>query len=299
MMTWRQGLVFALGCVIGVLAGALVLMGVQRNAAPTGAQSVVPQAATANATACTFDPLLPAGGARDGQFAMPGEVTDKTTTDVTAYLTVGADAAAKGRVRDGEVAFITACRIAGQLGGADSVEVGESKYQLARHYTTVAAAAPGPQVLRREALQRAQELFDQSMAIASVKYGAAHEKTRLAAAGLVMARQASALSAQLASAAELAASDVPRATAAASAASAPASAAKVAQSEPAKKKPVVRKREEPVDTDTAPRTARPPVAPNTTEVGGPPASAIEAAPARGSSGRPEFGEQAPAEAGTP
>lgn len=222
-ITWRQGLLFGLGLLAGLFAGALALMAwksMPEEPQPQGLQQALPPA-VAQAPPCTFEPLLVAAGPQDGKFSAAADLTDKTLTDVAAYASVGSDATTHGRVRDAEVAFITSCRIAGHLLGGAAPELAEAKYQLARHYAAVAGAMPasGMDVMRPDVLLRAQTLFSESTDVFAARYGQAHEKTRLAAAGLTLVKQTVALAGQLQQMAVVQAPDI------AAAASAPAAQA--------------------------------------------------------------------------
>lgn len=215
-ISWRQGLVFGIGLLLGILAAAAAVGAWYRSTdgkaelhtasapvAPIGGQT----------PGCTFEPALTAASEQDGKFSGATELTDKTLTDIAAYASVGADAVHNGRVRDAEVALITSCRIAGQIAGAGSSELAEAKYQLARHYITVAAALPAAsaQTQRDELLRRSQTLFSESADLFAARRGQAHEKTRLAASGLTLARQTLALAGQL----QVAQAQVPEAAASA------------------------------------------------------------------------------------
>lgn len=193
----RQGLVFAAGLLIGIATGAGLLLGLQHaDPASRLLASAIAQPAPASATAtphaasCRFDPLLPADAAKqDGRFRMQADVTQASASDVPAYLSVANDAAAQGRVRDAELAYIVSCRMAGQVAGADSPELGDAKYQLASLYLK-AAAVPARDLPFEEVRQRAETLFGESVDVYGMKLGIEHEKTRLAVAGLSSIRQA-------------------------------------------------------------------------------------------------------------
>lgn len=221
-LTWRQGLVVG-GVLLAGIALGVSLMSASPPQAARDTAAAPAQAASASVASCGFDPLLQAAPSGDGQFSAPSEVIDKTLSDVAAYASVANDAVARGRVRDAEVALIMACRIAGHLAGAPSQELADTRYQLARHYTMVAAAGPAGDGQRGEVLRRAETLFAESMESYAARFGPPHEKTRLAAAGLTLARQATALAGQLQAA------EVPPASASATllalAAAKPASAA--------------------------------------------------------------------------
>jgi hypothetical protein len=191
----RQGALYGGAVLLGFALGTGALMAL-RTASPADGNAALQSAITPVAS-CSFEPLLQPAARADAQFNAPAEVTDKTVLDVAAYVSVANDAATQGRIRDAEVAFITACRIAGHLLGAPSLELADTRYQLARHYTTVAAAGPAGDSQRSEVLRRAETLFNESMEGYTARLGPPHEKTRLAAAGLTLARQAASLAGQL------------------------------------------------------------------------------------------------------
>jgi hypothetical protein len=246
-VAWRQALVFGEGLLLGGgLVAATILWGKDLpSAAPAAAAQQHLISAAGGATACQEAPLLASAGERDGQFGTQIDITDKTVTDVTAYLAVGGDTASQGRPRDAELALLTACRIAAGVAGPASVELAEASYQLARHYTA-AAAAGAPDDQRAALLQRAEALFSHSRDLYAARFGQPHEKTRLAAAGLTLAKQAGALSApmQVAAAQVAAAASAP--ASAASAPKASASATAVAANTPStvKRKPKPKPEEE-------------------------------------------------------
>lgn len=306
--SWRQGIVFGMGLLLGVMAGAMVLLAWKDSEvqARVDARAGGAQQLAAAEPACTFDPLLPAVHARDGQFSPPAELGDKTVTDILAYVGVGGDAAANGRVRDAEVALITACRIALQVTGASSAELADAQYELARHYTAVAAASPAADANRAELLKRAETLFARSMDLYASKFGRPHEKASLAAAGVTLARhaglmtshlqQASALSA--AGAIAVGANDFPvqpaapaqTAKAVEPAEQAPVKTAEAPQAEPRKSAAAARSEQvksEPARSELAKsepakaestRTAAAPKPPESTKVSAPDTAVMGAAP---------------------
>lgn len=265
VLTRHPGVLFGGAVLLGFVVGTGALMALHAaSPAQVASDSAGSQsAAITQVASCGFEPLLQPGPERDAQFSAPADVVDKMVSDVAAYISVANDAAMQGRVRDAEVALITACRIAGHLAGAQSTELADARYLLARHYTTVAAASPAVDTQRGEVLRRAETLFDESMQDYTARFGPPHEKTRLAAAGLTMARQAANLAGRLQMAA--AAAPAPAASAAllahAATASASATTAKVDTSvmgaAPAvKKKPKPKPEVEhrPDDTEREPTT---------------------------------------------
>jgi hypothetical protein len=236
---WRQLIVFGGGLLLGVAAGATLFLATKnwQSAQQARAAEAREQAAVAPASACTEAPLLTPAGAQDGQFGPPSDPTDKTRSDIAAYLSVGSHAASQGRAQDAEISLITACRIAGHLGGEHSPELADAMYQLGRLYLAVAAADPAG-ALREAVLGRAESLFAKSVEAFAAELGQPHEKTRLAAAALTLARQAQALAGPLQAQAEqaAAAASAPVAQAPASAASGPAAAATTAMGGPPARK---------------------------------------------------------------
>jgi hypothetical protein len=191
----------------------------------------------------------------DGKFSTDVDVTDKVLSDVAAYTAVANDAAAHGRLRDAEVAFLTACRIAGQVAGADSQEAAQAKYELARNYSalvTAVPASPANDPVRADMLRRAELLYTQSMDGFSAKLGQAHEKTRLAAAGLTLTRQSIAMAGQVKAPEVVAAAPAAPASSPASAASAARAATSVmgAAADPDAPRPK-KKKPKPVEDDAS------------------------------------------------
>jgi hypothetical protein len=231
----RQTIIFVLGLVLGVLAGAMALNAwfdeqrIEEAAAEERLQQQA-KAAVPTGPACAWDALITSGNEKDAQFTLATDVIDKTASDVLAYQSVAADMRNNGRVRDAEVALITSCRIAAQVVGADSGELADAKYQLARHYAMVAAARGAMEPAGKDQLARAETLFNESMQLHTARLGSSHEKTRLAAAGVTLAKQAVALAAMLPLSA-------PLPDAAVAAASAPVAASSATVATATRKKP--------------------------------------------------------------
>jgi hypothetical protein len=157
-------------------------------------------------TACPLRPRLATVGSKDGQVFPPADVEGKTEKDIDALLVAGKEAAAAGQVRDAEVDYLTSCRVADALKGADSIESANARYQLARHYVTAANAASAAPVSERAAIyQQAQAYYEDSLQRFRAQLGDSHEKTRFAAQGLEAARVALAQTTQPATRPEAAA----------------------------------------------------------------------------------------------
>lgn len=125
---------------------------------------------------CSFDPVLPAAGERDGQFRLDAVAPDLRPS---AFVTVAREAAADGRRRDAEVALIAACRLASRLAPPPSVPVGDVLGQLGQHYGTLAvdSALEG---VRHELQARAHMLLEGSAQSYTAVLGANAAKTRTA-----------------------------------------------------------------------------------------------------------------------
>jgi hypothetical protein len=140
-----------------------------------------PTATALDAQGCGFAALLVAAPVNDGKFLAPMEPQGQQLQDVSAFIAVGRDAASQSRPRDAETAYISACRIAAQLAGAQSPQIADAKYELANLYLN---ALPSGGAVRAAVLKRSQQLFSESVTLYGAKRGLGDEKTRLAAAGL-------------------------------------------------------------------------------------------------------------------
>lgn len=142
---------------------------------PPGPMPVVASASPVTGP-CSFDPVLPAAGERDGQFRLDAVAPDLRPN---AFIAVAREAAADGRRRDAEVAFIAACRLASRLAPAPSVPVGDVLGQLGQHYGTVAADDSLDEV-RHELQARAHMLLEGSAQSYTAVLGANAAKSRTA-----------------------------------------------------------------------------------------------------------------------
>lgn len=189
--TWQKGILFAAGLAVGVAAGVAAVMSWDEGPGPEFVQSTrsmgagpVPGAMAA-ADECRASPLLGKKGGEDGQIALQAKAAGASATEVSSLILRGKEAAAAGRQRDAEVAFLNACRNAALLQG-DAVPLADSMYQLARHYATTAAFGAQPQ---KELYERAERLYSAALGTYSGRYGAGHEKTRFAQEGLKTVQQ--------------------------------------------------------------------------------------------------------------
>ena len=193
-LTSRQLIVFASGFVLAAAALAGAWMTLNESSSPVSSklkttnpamQPGVP--ASRQFAACPLQAAAPAAGEKDGKFPLQADVSGLIAADIASFIAIGKEAAAAGRPRDAEVAFVMSCRVADKLKGADSVESAEAKSQLGSHYARLALGADSAS--RAELLKQAERLYSDSSHIYFLKYGEPHEKSRFAAEGLATVRQ--------------------------------------------------------------------------------------------------------------
>ena len=200
VMIKSQGCFFAAAQVrqAAVVVGVWVLLG---NGAswsapgqPKPGVATPPSAALAPAqrVACPLQPAAAVAGKKDGRFALQADLSSMTAGNIASFIVLGKEAAAAGRLRDAEVAFLMSCRLADRLLGGDSVESANAKYQLGSLYARLALeSGPGASTQRAELGSHAQRLYADSLRTYQARYGPAHEKTRFAAEGLAALQQLS------------------------------------------------------------------------------------------------------------
>ena len=170
---------FASALVRGAVALAVasaVLLG-NGASSPALAQAVQP-------AACPLRPAVPVAGKKDGQFVLQADLSGMTASNIASFIVVGKEAAASGRVRDAEVAFLMSCRVADKLKGMDATESADAKYQLGWLYARLALEGGAGEASRTELRRRAERLYADSLRTYQARYGPAHEKTGFAAEGL-------------------------------------------------------------------------------------------------------------------
>jgi hypothetical protein len=139
------------------------------------------------AAACPASTIVPVAGSRDGQFEMLGDLSANRPADVSSFIVIGKEAAASGRPRDAEVAFLMACRLAEKVAQSEPLLLADSKYQLGWHYGNLARDSA---VAKREPfVRRAEVLYADSLRVYTAQLGQAHEKSRFAANGLAALKQ--------------------------------------------------------------------------------------------------------------
>jgi len=176
------------GAAAAVASAWLVMMG-GAGAAPradlSAASPPVPRAA------CPAQPAAPVAGKKDGQFVLQSDLSSMASSDIASFIVLGKEAAASGRPRDAEVAFLMACRVARERKGADSAESADARYQLGWLYGRLVLEGSASSAKQAELRRRAEQLYGQSLRLYQARYGPSHEKTRFAAQGLASLSQAS------------------------------------------------------------------------------------------------------------
>ena len=197
MGTKPQDLIFvsALGRGAAAVVGAWLLMMGNAASSPFPNQ-LKPTAASQSAAqvpvepvACPLQPAAPVAGRKDGQFVLQADLSSMTASNITSFIVLGKEAAASGRLRDAEVAFLMSCRVASKLKGTDSTESADAKYQLGWLYARLALEDGSTSTHRTELHRRAERLYADSLRTYQARYGKAHEKTRFAAEGLAALQQ--------------------------------------------------------------------------------------------------------------
>ncbi len=123
-------------------------------------------------TACPPSLAVAAAGRTDGKAIFDG------TTNASASIVSGKEAAAAGRDRDAEAAFLAACKVPIKTGDEKSTLLqADAKYNLARHYASLAdeGASNGAELLKRAGV-----LLEDSLAVYQSQLGASHEKVKFA-----------------------------------------------------------------------------------------------------------------------
>ncbi len=167
----RDLIVFASGFVLaGVAAAGLwLLAGAGLSSLPGKMKATVarlqPSAPPlAQRATCNVEPATPAAGEADGRFPLHASVAGLVAADIASLIVIGDEAAATGRPRDAEAAYLMSCRLADKLKGAGSAELADAKYQLGAHYARLAlggGVVSGAD--RAELLRRAEPLYLDSL----------------------------------------------------------------------------------------------------------------------------------------
>ncbi|WP_186511112.1 lysozyme inhibitor LprI family protein [Caenimonas sedimenti] len=133
------------------------------------------------AVACPPSAVVPAADAKDGQARFDG------ATDASKSIVSGKEAAASGRDRDAEAAFLAACRVPVQPGNPKATLLrADAMYNLARHYASLAEeGASGSQ----DMLKRAGSMLDYALAVYQSQLGQSDEKVQFALRAIATIRE--------------------------------------------------------------------------------------------------------------
>jgi hypothetical protein len=188
---WRLAGIFAIGALTGGVAGWFAGHGVLWHRASEArdvrmAPSAPMQASIPQQAPCPAVASIASASGEDGRLNLVPQLEGQRDTDVHGLILIGKEAAASGRARDAEVAFIMACRVATQL-KLDAISLADAKYQLGRHYATVAADSTG--AVRDDLARRARPLYEDALRVYTARLGINNEKTRFAANGLDSLRE--------------------------------------------------------------------------------------------------------------
>ena len=196
-ISWRKATLLGGVLLAGVAAGAIGMLSLRGGDGPyasspapyTKAMGAPASTALLKAVAgnCELAPLLPARGEGDGRKVLQSNASEASADEVGALILQGKEAAAAGRQRDAEVAFLNACRNAAALHEGDGIPLADAMYQLARHYATVAALG---EAKGKDLFQRSERLYSASLEAFRARYGEEHEKTRFAREGLTTVQHA-------------------------------------------------------------------------------------------------------------
>lgn len=125
---------------------------------------------------CRINPIVKAAESGDGSMA------HGSTEAGAALIVKGKEAAAAGRDRDAEGAFLAACNLeAAQQDSAAAIVRADAKYNLARHYASLAQEGVAN---RGEMNSRAAILFGHSLDVYRARLGPSHEKAKFATQAL-------------------------------------------------------------------------------------------------------------------
>lgn len=125
-------------------------------------------------------PVTMAAAPGDGKLPLKADVTGLLEADIESFVVIGKEAAASGRPRDAESAFLMSCRVAGQLKGAESLDSARAKYQLGWLYAQLAVTGgAGMDGAREEMMGRAAQLYAESLRLFVVHADQAGKKPQL------------------------------------------------------------------------------------------------------------------------
>ena len=142
--------------------------------------------ASSQIAACPLQAITAVADKKDGLFPLQAGVAGLVAADIASFIVIGKEAAAAGRTRDAEVAFLMACQVADKLKGIDSVESAQARYELGSHYGWLADdGSPVTAPNRHQLRSRAERLYADSLHLYHFTYGQAREKSAFASQELV------------------------------------------------------------------------------------------------------------------
>jgi uncharacterized protein YecT (DUF1311 family) len=153
---------------------------------PAGTEQVAPVQRQAvqklpDSVACPSSPVVVAAPGTDGRASFEG------TTNASASIVKGKEAAAAGLDRDAEAAFLAACKVPVPAGDEKANLLrADAMYNLARHYASLAEEGASH---RDELLKRASTLLEHSLAVYQSQLGQSNEKVKFALQAIAAIRE--------------------------------------------------------------------------------------------------------------
>ena len=187
-LTPRQLKIFASVLVLAAAAAIGAWMLMRSDSSPLSGKpktsGSAPQAVAlepGQTAACPLQPATVVAGEKDGRFPLQAGVAGLVAADIASFFVIGKEAAAAGRPRDAEVAFLMACQVADKLKGIDSVESAQARYELGSHYARLALDNRSVTAANSAELRsRAERLSSDSWQRYHFKYGQGHEQLAFA-----------------------------------------------------------------------------------------------------------------------
>lgn len=175
---------FLSGLVAGVVLASAVAFALRQPAQKEEVAPVQRQAVQLPpGVACPSSAIVAAAGETDGKGSYDG------TSDASRSIVSGKEAAASGRDRDAEAAYLAACRVPVPAGdGKAALLHADAKYNLARHYASLAEEGAAG---RDELLKRAGTLLEYSLAVYQSHLGQSSEKVNFSLQAIAALREQS------------------------------------------------------------------------------------------------------------
>jgi hypothetical protein len=174
--------VSALALAAAAAVGAWILPSADSSPVPSQPKAgSLATLASSQIAACPLQSITAVADKTDGRLPLQAGVAGLVAADITSFIVLGREAAASGRSRDAEVAFLMACQVADKLKGIDSVESAQARYELGSHYARLAldgspATAPNRDQLR----SHAERFYSDSLHLYHFTYVQIREKPAFA-----------------------------------------------------------------------------------------------------------------------